>query len=103
MAKNPGLVHAVGTRLGISFLMRELYQNKENERDWRENFDTIHLLINHRHYLDIYFRTYRYFNERNILHYPFNFGEMARAVMNHNQSIANLSPIINNIKRLLKK
>lgn len=64
--------------------MRELYQEKSDEYDWRQKLDTVHLLINHRTYLDMYFRFYRYFNERNILHYPFNFGDMARLVMNPN-------------------
>ena len=49
---------------------------------WDVDLDSVHLLINHRFYLDLHFKTYRYFNEHNIQHYPFVFGKMARRVLN---------------------
>lgn len=61
--------------------MQGLYQNL-TWTTWDADIDTIHLLINHRHYLDVYFKDYRYFNERNIQHYPFVFGSMVRRVLN---------------------
>ena len=80
LLKRPELVHRQESRLGVKFMMREIYQS--SDYPWREELDAVHLLINHRMYLDMYFKDYRYFNERNILHYPFNFGEMARLVLN---------------------
>lgn len=81
--KRPELVHRVEHRFGTEFLMREIYQLTNQSYQWRKELDTIHLLINHRSYLDVYFKDYHYFNERNIVHYPFNFGEMARFVLNY--------------------
>lgn len=81
--------------------MQELYDSMDWP-DWQQNYDTIHLLINHRSYLDPHFKEYicyinvensvipgivfhsiRYsdFNERNIQHYPYMFGQLALLVM----------------------
>lgn len=79
--KHPELVHRERKRLGVRFMVREMFQEKEKFR-WHEELDAVHLLINHRSYLDMFYKDYRYFNERNIMHYPFNFGEMARLVLN---------------------
>ncbi len=82
LLKHPELVHREETRLGVKFMINELY--KSSNYTWRENLDTIHLLTKHRIYLDMTnIKLYNYFNERNIIHYPFTFGEMARRVMNY--------------------
>lgn len=78
---HPELVHREKTRLGTTFMMREIFQQSKNFL-WYNELDCVHLLINHRHYLDMFYKDYRYFNERNILHYPFNFGEMTMRVLN---------------------
>ena len=83
--KHSEFVHREEGRLGVKFLVREMYQEKEDTFSWRDHLDTVHLLINHRSYLDMFYKDYRYFNERNIVHYPFNLGEMARVVLNHQQ------------------
>ncbi|XP_032799730.2 uncharacterized protein LOC116936631 [Daphnia magna] len=85
LMKHPELVHREPKRLGVHFMLREMFQESDNF-PWYEKLDTVHLLINHRSYLDMFYKDYRYFNERNILHYPFNFGEMARLVLNRQPS-----------------
>ncbi|XP_046452418.1 uncharacterized protein LOC124200288 [Daphnia pulex] len=79
LLKMPQLVKREETRLGINFMMRELFQSKDYA--WKVKLDTIHLLINHRRYLDMFFKDYRYFNEHNILHYPFIFAKMVKYVI----------------------
>ena len=83
LLKYPELVHREEYRLGIHFMMRQLYQSADFRTMWREELDTVHLLINHRSYLDFYFKDYRFFNERNIIHYPYTFGDMGRRVLNY--------------------
>ena len=82
LAKHPELVHREKTRLGTQYMLGEMYQFAGYP--WNEKLDTVHLLINHRSYLDVHFKDYRYFNERNIIHFPYKFGEMARRVLNYN-------------------
>ena len=81
LAKKPELVHREKTRLGTQFLIHEIYQLAGYP--WKEKLDTVHLLINHRNYLDLNFKDYRNFNERNTIHFPYEFGEMVRFVLNH--------------------
>ena len=60
-------------------LISNLYKKVWNE--WRQQ-DTIHLLINHRSYLDKeHIKEYPEFNEKNIKDYPYTFGIMAREVL----------------------
>jgi hypothetical protein len=75
--KHPELIHRVITEFGTStHLSYYLYiQNWEN---WKE-YDTIHLLTNHRSYMyKENYQQYPEFNESMIIHYNFTFGEMAR-------------------------
>lgn len=81
-------------RLGTHFLIRELYQEKLWSSDFSVNYDVAHLLVRHRSYLDMYFKDYRYFNERNVMHYPFTFGDMARTVLE------TVPFLVSNIKRV---
>lgn len=61
-------------------LMRELYDTT-GWHGWRSDFDTMHLLINHRSYLDPHYKHYPEFDETNIASYPYTFGEMARLML----------------------
>ena len=79
--KHPELIHREKTRFGIHNMIGEMYQVADYP--WEENLDTVHLLANHRSYIDIHFKDYRYFNERNIIHFPYKFGEMALSVLNY--------------------
>lgn len=58
-------------------LMHELYDSTEWP-DWQQKQDTIHLLINHRSYLDPHFQEFPDLDEHNILRYPYMFGRLAR-------------------------
>lgn len=78
--RQPELMHRVKWRFGVHMLMQDLYDSMEWP-DWRLNQDTIHLLINHRSYLDPHFKEYPDFNDRNIQHYPYMFGQLARLVL----------------------
>lgn len=74
-------MHRVADKFGVQDLHYLLYRVDDCQwPDWRQ-MDTVHLLTNHRWYLDPNFDRYRTFNERNVLHYPYTFGEMARRVM----------------------
>lgn len=77
---HPELCHRVKLRFGVHMLMRELYDTADWS-DWKSQ-DTIHLLINHRSYLDPHYKEFPEFNEQNINHYPFTFGQMARLMIN---------------------
>lgn len=76
----PHLIHRVRLRFGVHMLMHELYDSSD-WRDWRQSQDTIHLLINHRSYLDPHFAQYPDFDEDNIRDYPYTFGELARLAL----------------------
>jgi hypothetical protein len=64
--------------IGIHDIFFELFESYWN--DWKE-LDTIHLLINHRDYMDPNYSTIKEFDEINILNYNFTFGFMCREVM----------------------
>lgn len=81
LTSEPHLAYREPVRLGTEFRMRELYQETLGVSNLTSRLDTVHLLMRHRNYLDVYFKDYRYFNERNIRHYPFTFGDLARDVM----------------------
>lgn len=53
--KQPELIHRVKWRFGVHMLMQELYDSMDWP-NWQQNQDTIHLLINHRSYLDPHFK-----------------------------------------------
>jgi len=77
--KHPEFIHRViqkfGTDTDISYRLFRQHWNK-----WKE-FDAIHLLINHRHYMHKEnYKLYREFNEQNILKCNFTFGEMIRSI-----------------------
>jgi hypothetical protein len=76
--KNPGLVNRVKLKFGLHNLAHKLYNIYW--KDWKEQ-DCIHLLINHRHYLDTFYKDIPVFNEVNINSYNKTFGEMARSVI----------------------
>jgi hypothetical protein len=65
------------------------YLYKKNWKRWR-NLDSIHLLINHRHYLDEK-SPINEFDELNILNYSYTFGYMSRDVMNRIKDYINES------------
>lgn len=73
-------MHRVKGRFGVHMLMRELYDSTEWP-DWRRKQDTIHLLINHRSYLDPHFKQFPDFDEYNIQRYPYMFGQLARLAL----------------------
>ena len=78
--RRPELIHRVKLKFGVHMLMRELYDSTEWP-DWRRKQDTIHLLINHRSYLDPHFKQFPDFDEHNIQRYPYMFGQLARLVL----------------------
>ena len=77
--KHPELVHRVKLKFGVHMLINQLY-NSQVWDEWKSQ-DTIHLLMNHRYYLDPHFRDYPEFNQDNIKDYPYTFGQMARQVV----------------------
>jgi mannosyltransferase OCH1-like enzyme len=77
--KHPEFIHRViqkfGTDTDISY-----HLFTQNWDKWKE-FDAIHLLLNHRHYMyKENYKLYPEFNEHTILKYNFTFGEMARLI-----------------------
>ena len=65
-------------------LVPELYKTK-NWSKWKQ-MDSIHLLINHRSYLDKE-SNIKEFNEINIQNYQFTFGEIAKDILTKNEII----------------
>ncbi|KAK4002361.1 hypothetical protein OUZ56_004195 [Daphnia magna] len=75
----PELVHRVKVQFGADIsLSLNLYVEKKF--DWRP-LDTIHLMINHRSYMDPYYNETPSFDENVIKTYPYPFGEMAREMV----------------------
>ncbi len=79
LLKNDNLAHAVRNKFGTQMLIEELYEMK----DWKEwiEYDTIHLLVNHRSELDLNYNETKEFDEFNILNYNYTFGEMCRKIL----------------------
>ena len=79
LLKNDNLAHAVRNKFGTQMLIAELYEMK----DWKEwiEYDTIHLLVNHRSELDLNYNETKEFDEFNILNYNYTFGEMCREIL----------------------
>ena len=75
--------------------MKELYDTTD-WADWKSQFDTIHLLMNHRSYLDPHYKEMSKIGEHNIRDYPFAFGQMARSVMTNNSN-SRLETAVQNI------
>ncbi|KAJ9587788.1 hypothetical protein L9F63_018771 [Diploptera punctata] len=74
--KTPELVHRVKLLFGVHMLVHNLY--KSYWKDWRKQY-AIHLLINHRSYLDEeHLDKWPVFTEKNIVYYNYTFGTMAR-------------------------
>ena len=63
-------------------LVPQLYKSQWPQ--WRQQ-DTIHLLINHRSYLDPHFKEYPAFDNINIANYSYTFGDMAREMLTWEQ------------------
>lgn len=63
-------------------LIGNLYKTK-SWKQWKK-MDTIHLLINHRDYLDKESKI-KQFDEKNIQNYEFTFGEIARDILNRSE------------------
>jgi len=76
------LAHSVKYSLGTQMLIGQLYKTRE-WHDWKK-MDSIHLLINHRNYLDKE-SSIENFDELNIVDYPFTFGIIARNILNRTQ------------------
>jgi hypothetical protein len=72
------MAHAVKIKLGTHMLIHDLYQTYWSE--WKE-LDTIHLLINHRSYLDKE-SPIKDFDENNIQNYNQTYGYMVREILN---------------------
>ena len=64
------LAHSVKIKFGSHNLVRELYFTQTNE--WKK-LDSLHLLINHRSYLDPN-SPIKDFDEKNVQTYSFSFG-----------------------------
>ena len=79
LLKNDNLAHAVENKFGTQMLIEELYEMK----DWKEwiEYDTIHLLVNHRSELDLNYNETKEFDQFNILNYNYTFGEICRKVL----------------------
>jgi hypothetical protein len=76
--KKPELLHRVKLKFGVHMLLHKLFNDMWME--WRDQ-DTIHLLVNHRSYLDPHFKQIPEFTEDNIKNYTYTFGIMAREVL----------------------
>ena len=76
--KRPQLLHRVKLKFGVHMLVPQLYKSQWPQ--WRQQ-DTIHLLINHRSYLDPHFKEYPAFDNINIANYSYTFGDMAREML----------------------
>lgn len=74
----PNIIHIEKEKLGAHSLFSQLYGMQWKE--WR-NYDSIHLLINHRSYLDSVSPNITEFNEVNILNYNYTYGEMVREIL----------------------
>jgi len=77
--KHPEFIHRViqkfGTDTGISY-----HLFTQNWDKWKE-FDAIHLLTNHRHFMYIKnYKRFSKFNKHTILQFNFTFTEMARSI-----------------------
>jgi hypothetical protein len=77
LMKHRYLVRAVKTKLGTHMLSPQLYNMYWPE--WKQ-LDTIHLLINHRSYLDKN-SPIKEFNAENIATYNYTYGEMCRDIL----------------------
>ena len=73
------LAHVVNNRFGTAAHKAECLYFKYC-KDWRTSLEAIHLLINHRHYLDAK-SPIKEFDENNILNYNYTFGEMCREIL----------------------
>jgi hypothetical protein len=82
LLKHKYLAHAVKFKLGTHMLVNNLY--KVNWPEWK-TLDTIHLLINHRYYLDKE-SPIKEFDEINIKTYKYTYGEMVRDILNRTNS-----------------
>ena len=83
LLKNRNLAHIVPRLFGTHHLINELY--KSNWPEWRQ-LHVIHLLINHRSYLDKE-SPIKEFDEKNILTFNYTYGEMCRFVLNEIKNI----------------
>ncbi|CAF0723013.1 unnamed protein product [Brachionus calyciflorus] len=80
------MAHTVRRKFGVGIHTDELY--KQNWSSWKR-LDTIHLLINHRSYLDEE-SPIKDFDEENILSYPYTYGEMCRLIMSKISKLYNI-------------
>ncbi len=80
--KNPEIVHIVLERFGVAILSNVLYLM--NETKWREKYDTMHLLINHK-YLWVDHNKHApkdgELNETNIWNFNYTIGYMFRDIL----------------------
>ena len=79
-------MHTVNSKLGTENLINELYF-MEDWQGWK-NLDSLHLLVNHRSYLDKD-SPIKLFNDTNIQTYQFTFGKIARDILNRSQIVFN--------------
>ena len=79
LKKFPYLAHKVKNTFGTDILHMDCLFF-EYCRDWRKKLEAVHLLINHRSYLDEE-SPIKEFDEFNVLNYSFTFGEMSREII----------------------
>ena len=77
LSKNRELAHVVKEKLGTHMLIHNLF--KSYWKGWKD-LDTIHLLINHRSYLDKE-SPIKDFDEFNIKTYNYTYGFMVRDIL----------------------
>lgn len=78
LIKHPYMAHTVVDRLGTHMLVHKLYKSYYPE--WKTNYECMHLLINHRGYLDKE-SPIKEFNETNIIDYNATYGYMVRDII----------------------
>ena len=72
----PELIHRVKLLFGVEGMIHHLY--KSNWKDWRNQY-AIHLMINHRSYLDKeHYKQWPEFDENNVKTFNCTFGTMAK-------------------------
>ena len=84
LLSNRYLAHSVKLKLGSHSLVHELYFS--NSFNWK-NLDSLHLLINHRSYMDPN-SPIKEFDEINVKTYNFTFGDIARDLIKRSNAFS---------------
>ena len=73
------LAKVVKIKLGTQSFIDQLFK-MQKWNDWKD-MNCIHLMINHRHYLDKDYQSLKEFNETNIWTYDRTYGVMVRTIL----------------------